>query len=159
MISMVFFSSVSFFYYFVCYLIIIVPVLGVLAGTKVYSFKDLLGGCIGRFNVFSLSLYLLRVSGVPPFLGFFMKAYALYSIAVYHRLVIAIIFCLFAAVRLRYYLSFFFIVLLSTSYRVCDDKVWESGELSPDEGCVNPFFYLLGGLSLGGFPFIAVLIL
>jgi NADH:ubiquinone oxidoreductase subunit 2 (subunit N) len=122
-VCLIHFSRVAFFYYFVCYLVVVSPVVGIFMGSNLFSFKGLMGGTVGRFNIFTIVLLLLRISGIPPFLGFFMKAYALYSIMLTTAFVVALVFCLFAAVRLRYYLNLCFIILMSTSYRVRDEHV------------------------------------
>lgn len=129
MVCLIHFSTVAFFYYFVCYLVVVAPVVGIFINSNLFSFKRLMGGTIGRFNIFIITLLLLRVSGIPPFLGFFIKAYALYSIMLRTAFIVALMFCLFAAVRLSYYLNLCFIILISTSYRTRDEDVWAIGVL------------------------------
>jgi len=159
MVRIIYFSTVSFVYYFICYVVVVLPVLGLINGTNIYRFKDLTGGCIGGFTIFTLSMFLLSVSGVPPFLGFFIKAYALYSIRVYINFIVPVIFCFFAAISLGYYLSFFFIVILSLFYSVRVDKVWQGGGYVKEELSVSFRYYWLGLLSLISFPFLGFLVL
>ena len=104
--------------------------------SNLFSFKGLIGGTIGRFNIFIITLLLLRISGIPPFLGFFMKAYALFSMMGITAFMVALIYCLFAAVSLRYYLNLCFIILMSTSYSLTDEDVWVGGVLKSREDYV-----------------------
>lgn len=116
MIAVSFFSQVSFFFYFLGYIVVISPVLLIFISTQAYGFKTILGPSIGRQNVFNITLLLLRVAGVPPFLGFAIKAFVLYSIVVEGHYFICLVFCGFAAVRLFYYLNLALTILISTSY-------------------------------------------
>lgn len=156
MIVLAFCTRISFYVYFLCYLVLVVPIVGVLMGVNVFSFKDLGGGCVGRINVFFLRLLLLSISGVPPFIGFFMKAYAIWAISMKNVYFVSVMFCFFAAVRVAYYLNLFFMVLLSTSYSHRGDFMWYGGKAWFDEANVFYLFFFLGVLSLVGMPFVTM---
>ena len=158
-VCLMYYSGVAFFYYFICYLIVVSPVVGIFINSNLFSFKGLMGGAIGRFNIFIITLLLLRISGIPPFLGFFIKAYALFSIIKTTAFVVALVYCLFAAISLSYYLNLCFIILMSTSYSLSDEDIWAGGIMSSREDYVFWGFYLLGVISLAGLPYARVFVL
>jgi NADH:ubiquinone oxidoreductase subunit 2 (subunit N) len=57
-------------------------------------------------------LRVLRIGGVPPFSGFFIKVYGLSIIVWSGNFRLSLIFCLFAIIRLSYYINIVFSCLL-----------------------------------------------
>lgn len=79
MIAVIYFSKVGFLYYFLLYGLIITPILALFRDLKVYSFKDL--GSISKLYgvyLFIVISIILGISGMPPFIGFFIKVYSIY---------------------------------------------------------------------------------
>lgn len=121
--SMAFFSKVGFFYYFLLYGGIVLPIIGLFYALKLYSFKDV-QKVPWNFWVFFLLLasMVLRIAGMPPFTGFFIKAYRIYLILSINYFRLALIFCVFAVIGLSYYINiiFFSFVLGILSYHKKD---------------------------------------
>lgn len=110
MMAIIFFSGVGFFFYFLLYGLIIIPTIYVLQVLKVYSFKDVGGSSRGAYVVYALLIIImLGVSGMPPFTGFFMKAYRVYLMMCMDYFGLALFFCGFAVIRLSYYVNIIFI--------------------------------------------------
>lgn len=111
--AMIFFSKVGFFYYFLLYGLMVVPTINIFQVIKVYSFKDIQLMPNLFFSRFLLMVFMvLGVAGMPPFTGFFIKAYRVYLILCSGYFGLSLVFCLFAAIRLSYYIHVIFISVL-----------------------------------------------
>jgi len=111
-VVVIYFSKLAFFYYFMLYRVMVVSLLSVFNCIKVYRLK-IIRQMVGRIGYVLVGLGLvLRIGGVPPFTGFFIKVYALYVIIWGGWVFLAIIFCVFAAIRLSYYINVGFNLLL-----------------------------------------------
>jgi hypothetical protein len=79
-VAIIYFSKLGFLYYFILYRVIIVSLTVVFRYIKVYRLKRIKG--IVRYIDYILIrlVLILRVGGVPPFTGFFIKVYSLYLI-------------------------------------------------------------------------------
>lgn len=101
-------------------------------------------------------LRVLRIGGIPPFSGFFIKIYRLFVIVWGGNFILSLVFCLFAAIRLSYYLNFVFSCLLLCIFSNCsyyninnsDSRLWSIG------GNIN---LILLYLSIGRAFFVAFL--
>lgn len=110
MMSIMFFSRVGFFFYFLLYGLIIIPTIYVLQVLKIYSFKDVSSSPRKLYVIYILLIIImLGVSGMPPFTGFFMKAYRVYLIMCMDYFGLALFFCVFAVISLSYYVNVIFI--------------------------------------------------
>jgi NADH-quinone oxidoreductase subunit N len=111
-VAVIYFSKLAFFYYFVLYRVMVVSLLSVFSSIKVYRLK-IIREIVGRVGYVLVGLGLvLRIGGVPPFTGFFIKVYALYVIIWGGWAILAVVFCVFAAMRLSYYINVGFNLLL-----------------------------------------------
>lgn len=112
MVAIIYFSKLGFFYYFILYRVMIVSLTLVFRYMKVYRLKSI-KGMAGYVDYMLIRLVLiLRVGGVPPFTGFFIKVYSLYLIMWDGWAILAVIFCVFATMRLSYYINVVFSSLL-----------------------------------------------
>jgi NADH:ubiquinone oxidoreductase subunit 2 (subunit N) len=111
-VAIIYFSKLGFFYYFALYRVMIVSLAIVFMHMKVYRLKGIkrVAGYIDYILV--RVLLILRVGGVPPFTGFFIKVYGMYLMVWDGWVVLAIIFCLFATMGLSYYINLIFSSLL-----------------------------------------------
>jgi NADH:ubiquinone oxidoreductase subunit 2 (subunit N) len=79
-VAMMYFSKLGFMYYFILYRVMIVSLTIIFNYMKVYSLKRI-KNIVGYMDYILIRLVLiLRVGGVPPFTGFFIKVYSLYLI-------------------------------------------------------------------------------
>lgn len=111
--AIMFFSKVGFFYYFLLYGLLVVPTINMFKIIKVYSFKDV--QIIPNLVFSSLLLMIFMVlglAGMPPFTGFFIKAYRIYIMLCFNYFGLSLIFCLFAVIRLSYYIHIIFVSAL-----------------------------------------------
>lgn len=109
----IYFSKVGFFYYFLLYGLLIVPTLNIFRLVQLYALKDVGGVPVRVWYLFILgAVILLSVSGIPPFTGFFIKAYTVYLIICSSYLGLAILFCVLATVGLSYYVNIIFVSFL-----------------------------------------------
>lgn len=112
-VGLMYFSKLGFFYYFILYRLLIVSLTLVFRNLRIYSLK-----IVKRLNkaylifVLMAVVLILRIGGVPPFRGFFIKLYSLYIIIWEGRMILAIVFCVFATIRLSYYINVVFSCLL-----------------------------------------------
>lgn len=113
-ILIMFFSKVGFFYYFLLYGFIVVPTINLFKVMKVYSFKDMRIVPELRFlgSILLVIMIVIAVAGMPPFTGFFMKVYGVYLIIYSGYFGLSLVFCLFASIRLSYYIHIVFIISL-----------------------------------------------
>lgn len=116
MIGLIGLSKIGFFYYFLLYGLIVVPTLIVFCKISVYRFKQIETLRASYFRVVILScLFVLRVAGIPPFRGFFIKVYRVYLVVLRGYYILSLFFVFFAAVRLSYYIH---IVFFSSLYHL-----------------------------------------
>jgi len=112
-VTVIFFSKVGFFYYFLLYGLLIVPTLNIFRLAQLYSLKDVVKVTTSVWPLFILgAVILLRVSGMPPFTGFFIKAYRVYLMIRSGYLILGIVFCVLATVGLSYYVNIIFVTFL-----------------------------------------------
>nr|WOV69023.1 NADH dehydrogenase subunit 2 [Corbicula japonica] len=98
-------SMVSFFIYYVVYFIVNAGLMVSLWSVSVYSFFDLLKSKSGSSFIW-VSLYLLSLAGVPPFVGSFVKVVFLLKVWLVFPM-ICVVLLVSSAVSMFFYLSFF----------------------------------------------------
>jgi NADH:ubiquinone oxidoreductase subunit 2 (subunit N) len=77
-VIIIYFSKLGFLYYFIVYRILILRLVLIFNLIRVYSFMDMKHR-VGNswFYMICMLLRVLRIGGVPPFSGFFIKVYGL----------------------------------------------------------------------------------
>nr|QVD39146.1 NADH dehydrogenase subunit 2 [Corbicula fluminea]QYH50567.1 NADH dehydrogenase subunit 2 [Corbicula sp. QL-2021]WNS59843.1 NADH dehydrogenase subunit 2 [Corbicula fluminea] len=98
-------SMISFFVYYIVYFIVNAGLMLSLWCVSVYSFFDLLKSKNGNSFVW-ISLYLLSLAGVPPFVGSFVKVVFLLKVWSVFPM-ICVVLLVSSAVSMFFYLSFF----------------------------------------------------
>lgn len=97
-------SETAVLLYFVFYGFIVLPILYRFKVVEVRRFKDIRQGLFrGGFLV--LVIGILRVAGMPPLRGFFVKVYRLYLFTWGGIFIYSVAICLLAAMSLSYYLN------------------------------------------------------
>lgn len=139
----------------------VVPTLIVFLKIRVYSFKEVqtLSGPYFRL-VLMACLFVLRVAGIPPFRGFFIKVYRVYLMVLSGHYLLSLFFVFFAAVRLSYYIHIIFFTslyhLLGRSYLSMEGSYSLLAKLR-FKGLFANFLMGLSMFICLGLPFIGVL--
>ena len=114
MVCLVPVSLVGLFRYLGVYVALLFPLLTFFS---LYNFtRGKVGGlmsCMGKQVVFIVRLLIVGLAGIPPFSGFFIKAYGVYLIVGMGFFLVGFFFIFFSALRLVFYTNIVFIGLVS----------------------------------------------
>ena len=113
-LSLVAVSMVGVMRYLGVYMMILVPlvwVMSVFRGMRVKVLRVIVR--YRRVTFFMFGVMLLRLGGMPPFSGFFMKAFSVYLLVDGGFALMRLLFVVCATLRLAYYINVLFLGVLS----------------------------------------------